>query len=424
MRKAVKAVTKYIHAVLILSLITPLLYAIAMPAESYDAKWLYAAGMFIILPVLAAGISAERCRSLVLYLVICLAASVLAVELANQSGAVLLADKRWGYVLFMAAEAFWVSLENFLQRLSRDKEVDSETYQPDWKPREGIFEKPKVGVLLYFVGIYIAGLLLVNSALCDQALAGGILYLFSLVLYGYVESTEQYLSLHNRVSALPARRIYGIKGSLVAAFLAILMLLSVMALSLRGYRQYTDVREWKTSLEIEVEPSAAEEMVPDGGGTDMVEALPFDTEETEPLPAWVDMLFRLLAALLLAAAFVGVLLIIRDIFRRFRDNYEENGDIVEDLTEVSDIAEKIKKEKRQRHFRSEREQVRYQYRRFIKKHRKGKPAAYETPHEIETLAQVADSPEGIKMHALYEEARYGREPAIVQRQQSSLGNPE
>jgi hypothetical protein len=165
-------------------------------------------------------------------------------------------------------------------------------------------------------------------------------------------------------------------------------------------------------------------MVPDGGGMDMMEQLPFDTEETTPLPAWVDTLFRLIAAFLLAAVFVGVIFVIRDIFRRFRENYEENGDIVEDLAEVPDVAEQIKKEKRYPHFRSGREQVRYQYRRFIKKHRKGKPAAYETPYEIETLAQVADSPEGIKMHALYEEARYGREIATAQMRQSSLDNQE
>lgn len=40
--------------------------------------------------------------------------------------------------------------------------------------------------------------------------------------------------------------------------------------------------------------------------------------------------------------------------------------------------------------------------------RKGKPGAYETPYEIESFAQVADSGEGRAMHRLYEEVRYGK----------------
>lgn len=100
---------------------------------------------------------------------------------------------------------------------------------------------------------------------------------------------------------------------------------------------------------------------------------------------------------------------IRMIFKQFRENYEENGDIVEELRENEEKAERLIKKKREPHFRSRREQVRYQYRRFIRKHRKGKPGAYETPYEIETLAEVAESEEGKEMHRMYEEVRYGRE---------------
>ena len=52
--------------------------------------------------------------------------------------------------------------------------------------------------------------------------------------------------------------------------------------------------------------------------------------------------------------------------------------------------------------------IRRVYRKFIRKHRKERPAVYETPREIELAAGVADTPEGQKLHEEYELARYGR----------------
>ena len=76
------------------------------------------------------------------------------------------------------------------------------------------------------------------------------------------------------------------------------------------------------------------------------------------------------------------------------------------MLEKPDVEENISKG-RFTFRKSEGDKVRIQYRRYIKKHRKDRPAPYETPQEIEVAAGVADSVEGKELHYKYEKVRYG-----------------
>lgn len=411
MRKGIKSVAVYLHTVLVLAIVIPTIYALALRAKAYDGEKLYMLGLLIVLPVVVTGIAIKRCRSLFSYLVIGAVVMFLTIELAIILGKAVLGDSVWGYVLILAAEVFWVTLERYLQRLSVDRNAGKgESYNPDYRPRESFFEHPHFGVEILFVVSYLVGLGFANPALCDQALWSGILYLFAAVLHRYVESTEEYLSLHKRGRNIPSRRIYGISGGILAAMLAVLLLFAVVAVIFGGQRHYTDLRDAKPFQESENESSTQQEWMQIGGSEiDMIAQMQEDLGETKPVPFWVDALFRLLGAVTLLGFLMAVVQTIRMIFQKFRENYEENGDIVEELQEESGTGDKLSKRKWEPHFRSRREQVRYQYRRFIRKHRKSKPGAYETPYEIETLAKVADSVEGKAMHQIYEEMRYGRE---------------
>lgn len=410
MRQGIKIAAKYIHTTLVLAIIIPALYAMALKVQSYDAEKLYLLALLVILPVLITGITIKKCKSLFLYLLVSVVSAVVTLELAVWSGKAVLGNLVWGYVFFLAAEIFWVILENFLERVSIDKDAkEGDTYAPDWKPRQGVFEKPRYGVLALFVASYVVGIGFSNPALCNQALGSAVLYLFLTAVYSYVERTEEYLELHKRVCNLPSKRIYGIGGGMLAAALAVIALFVLGAAFTGKYRQYTDLRDLELLSEISVEQFLPEETVQTGVGGDMMEMLQEEAQEAEPLPYWVEMIFRILTGIILLGFLVGVLQAIRMIFKQFRENYEENGDIVEELKENEEKEERLVKKKRELHFRSRREQVRYQYRRFIRKHRKEKPGAYETPYEIETLAEVAESEEGKIMHRMYEEARYGRE---------------
>lgn len=409
MRKAVKITAKYIHTVLLLAIIIPTLYAMALKAQKYDAGKLYVLALVVILPILITGAAIKKCKSLFFYLMISLGTAFVTMELALWSGKAVLGDMVWGYVFFLAAEIFWVALENFLERASIDKDAKKgDAYNPDWKPREGIFEKPRYMILFLFAVSYVVGLGFSNPALCNQALGSAVLYLFLVITYSYVECTEEYLSLHKRVCNLPSKRIYGISGGLLGAILAVILLFAVAAVFTGSYRRYTDVGEWEVFSEMKIEQFLPEEPTQAGGGADMMELLQGGLGETEPMPYWVELLFRVITGMILLGFFAGVAWTIQMMFKRFRENYEENGDIVEELREDDVMSEKLQKRKPELKFRSKREQMRYQYRRFIRKHRKGKPGAYETPYEIETFAKVADSEEGKAMHRMYEEVRYGR----------------
>lgn len=408
MRSGIKTAAIYIHTVLILAMIIPALYALMLRYGAYDGEKLYFLGLLTLLPVTVTEIAIKRCKSLLLYLAISIAAVYLMIKLAMTLGSAVLGDLVWGYVLLLAAEAAWVTLERFLQRASVDKTAGKgESYNPDYQPRESIFENPHFGVVCFFAAIYLEGLFVANPALCNQALGSAIVYLFAAALYYYVDRTEEYLALHKRVGNLPSKRIYGIGGGMLAAILAVLLLFAAAAVISGGERQYTDIREWKLFSELNLEQPVQEEWLQDGW-SDMAE-LQENLGETEPAPFWLDVLFWILGAVALLGFLAAVVQAIRAIFQKFRENYEENGDIVEELKEETGTAEKLSKRKREPRFRSRREQVRYQYRRFIRKHRKGKPEAYETPYEIETLANVTNSEEGKAMHRMYEEARYGRE---------------
>lgn len=410
MRKGVKIAAKYIHTTLVLAIIIPALYAMALKVQSYDAEKLYLLALLVIPPVLLTGITIKKCKSLFLYLLVSVASATVTLELAVWRGKAVLGNLVWGYVFFLAAEIFWVALENFLERVSIDRDAKGgDTYNPGWKPRQGVFEKPRYGVLALFVAAYPVGLGFSNPALCNQALGSAVLYLVLAAVYFYVERTEKYLVLHKRVCHLPSKRIYGIGGGILAAGLAVIALFVLGAAFTGKYRQYTDLRDLEILSEISIEQFVPEETVQTGGGGDIMEMLQEEAGEAEPLPYWVEMIFRILAGIILLGFLAAVLQAIRMIFKQFRENYEENGDIVEELKESEEKAERLIKKKRESRFRSRREQVRYQYRRFIRKHRKGKPGVYETPYEIETLAEVAESKEGKEMHRMYEEVRYGRE---------------
>lgn len=410
MRSCIKAGAKYIHSILLLAIIIPTIYAMAVNTEEYNGTMLYVLGLLVAIPVLLTGFTAAKCKSLFFYLLVSIASAAVTLELAVWSGKAALGKLVWGYVLFLAAEIFWVVLENFLERISANKDAGrGETYSPDWKPREGILEKPRYGVLTLFTAAYLVGLGFSNPALCNQALGSAALYLFLTAVFSYVERTEEYLALHKRVCNLPSKRIYGIGGGILAAALTVVALFVLAAAFTAKYRQYTDVRGWELLSEIKIEQFMPEETEGTGGGGDMMEMLQQEVGEAEPMPYWVEMIFRVLAGMIMLGFLAAVLQAIRMIFKQFRENYEENGDIVEELKEHREEAERLRKKKRETHLHSQRERVRYQYRRFIRKHRKGKPGAYETPHEIETLADVAESEEGKAMHRMYEEARYGRE---------------
>lgn len=57
---------------------------------------------------------------------------------------------------------------------------------------------------------------------------------------------------------------------------------------------------------------------------------------------------------------------------------------------------------------SEAQRIRRKYRKIIRKHRKDRPAPYESPIEIEVLAGLGEDEQMQKLHVQYEIVRYGK----------------
>ncbi len=54
------------------------------------------------------------------------------------------------------------------------------------------------------------------------------------------------------------------------------------------------------------------------------------------------------------------------------------------------------------------ERIKRRYRKTIRKHRKDRPAPYESPTEIEAGAGLKDDEQMRQLHKAYEEVRYGK----------------
>ena len=100
----------------------------------------------------------------------------------------------------------------------------------------------------------------------------------------------------------------------------------------------------------------------------------------------------------------AVVVAIKNIFQEFRQEIDENGDKIEDLEEKTESM-RIAAAREQD---SETNKIKRLYKRTIRKHRKERPAVYETPAEIEEKAGLAADAAMQALHVNYERVRYGR----------------
>lgn len=128
--------------------------------------------------------------------------------------------------------------------------------------------------------------------------------------------------------------------------------------------------------------------------------------EPKPTPRWLILLSYIMEAFVFLFIIILLVKSIISTFHAFRASKDENGDIVEELEDTDDVR-KITLPARRRKL-SERERIRKEYRKTIRRNRKDRPAASESPLEIEKNAGIADQKDIQELHRNYELARYGR----------------
>jgi hypothetical protein len=344
------------------------------------------------------------------YLLLSLAAIILTEGLVWLCGKNLFSGGiRTGYQVLLGMEMLWIVTDRLMARVrERKQQREGTEYGADVAVRQGLFQKPCWGVAGVLAGIYVLGQLVSIPVLCNEALGSLIVYFFLLVLYQFVDETEEYLGINHRVKNVPSRRIYGINGVFCLLFLIAAAVVAAVSVFTAGSRRYLVLEE----KEIQWEPQEIVWQEPEifpSDDADMEVMFPDETGVQLHPPAWLNKLVYVVFALAVAGGVVLLIRSIRELFARFRQQKDENGDVVEELTEPEQEESQIRKRIREQEPSSERERIRRRYRKTIRKYRKGAPAPHETPYEMETAAKIADTAEGRTLHELYEKARYGEE---------------
>ena len=408
MRKLIIKTSEWIHATLIMAAITPLLYALGAQGPDTIGQSLYYKCLLIVFPVAATDLAVKKCKGLLSYLAI--SALVSAVTFAT--GWAVAESLRpspifWVYLATLLVETTFVIAVRVSDRL-RQKEQDTPWVETDPSLRYSFNSLciPSFSFLIYFVSVYAIAVNLNNPAVCNIALFSAIVYTLITLLYQHVCETEKYLAINKRTCNIPSKRIYGIGNGMMAIFLLLLIIVILPALFTISNRHYRDIRNSLNSIHIDLMPTEEYGMQEDD--PDFMEMLIKQYGEPKPMPEWVNTLLNIMAVMVSLFFVEALIKFIYNTFRTFRGINDENGDIVEELEETIEGV-KIRKPYVIRRKLPERERIRKEYRKFIRKHRKERPAHYESPTEIEQNAGIAESEETRKLHEQYELARYGQE---------------
>ncbi len=244
---------------------------------------------------------------------------------------------------------------------------------------------------------------------CDMALYSAIVYLFLALLCTYFRASHAYLEINKRTKGIPKRRLYGVSFSMLLIFCAFLFLSILPAVLMADQRPYTDIRHWFDDVDLvsyEYESSSGFEGVA-SGGMGMMELLTDGEPAPEP-SAFMNGMFWVIGSVCVLALACGIIQLIRQVFRDFRNSSDENGDKIEGIEETEKSDVRLLPGRSHRGVDSDAEKIRRRYRKTIRKHRKDVPAPHEAPAEIEEQAGLKDDEQMQQLHRDYEKVRYGK----------------
>lgn len=407
MRKFIRKTAGWVHITLIMTIVTPLLYSLGAKGPDVIGQNLYFKCLVIVLPIVATDFAVKKCKGLLSYLAV--SAFVLAATVSI--GWLLTASLHqslifWVYMAVLFGETVYIIVIRISDRVHKKREAYTlEGTNPTWQPTFDSLGTPNFSVLIYFVLVYLIAVNLNNSTVCNAALFSAIVYTLVTFLYHHICETEKYIALNKNACNIPSKRIYGIGNGMMAIFLLLFVIMILPALFTISSRHYRDLRD--TSIPINIDyAQMMEESEMQHADPDTMELLMEQLGEPKPIPEWINTLFNMIAAVVFLFLIGSLIKFIYNTFRTFRGINDENGDVVEELQEIGQGI-KIRKAHVNSRKLPERERIRREYRRFIRKYRKERPARYESPTEIERNAGIVENEEAKELHRQYELARYG-----------------
>lgn len=404
---------EYLHAALFLAMFVPLVYAGTKWEDPAGTGALYLKCLLIIIPVIVTERAAKRVRSVILYFLICI---LLLAGMGLLTGAVAYLSGERGrfenyeicYCVGMVLETLFIAVRRFADRVQA---VKWEREEPLAAKQVSFLDAPARFLVWYFVALYLVGLCMYAKLLCDIAFYSAMFYIFLVLFYEFFGQTRAYLKMNKRTKGIPKRRLYGVGFSMLLVFALLLLAGMVPAVLLAGARQYTDVREWLGDVKFvpyDYESDAGFQP-PVSGGVDWMELL----EDGKPAPEpskFLNAIFWVIGMGCMIVFLYGVFQMIRQILQDFRNSRDENGDIIEEIADDQGVKQRehTLNQKGRRGVESEAERIRRRYRKTIRKHRKERPAPYESPAEIEEYAGLKNDEQMQQLHRKYEEVRYGK----------------
>lgn len=408
MRKYLKMGLEWIHLLLILSIIVPVIYMISLQREAEQLYRIYAAGYVLLVPIIVLKETAKKCKWFIQYLIVTVCVYLIVKAGAQKLGEILLDETVVSvYTVCINILTILVALQTYALRIYKVlKKKSKEMHDTSWEGTDFILDKPKTNISIWFVGVYFLALNFACPQVCNLALYSTIAYLIIAVAYEYIDKMEDYLKINEslcRVRNIPYKRIFGIGKFFLIGYLCLLLLVSIPAVLTANYRGYHDIRKTEPRKPVAMEQVSHLPQI----NEDIVKLIQSEVpeESSGEMPVIVNYMFYGFG--LVAVVFVLVALIkwVQHELAIFAHASYEDDDIVESL-EDSDEIEKVFRSKPVWK-KTEEDKIRRLYRKFIRKHRTEHPAAHETPTEIEMAAGVAETQEGKVMHEQYEMARYG-----------------
>ena len=410
MRKHLKTLLESIHLLLLFSTVLPILYMLGMERETGMIYRLYFAGYILFLSIIGVKKAASGCKTLPGYLLCSAAVLILTSIPAFGLGRFILSQTINGaYMLYIVLGTIAAFLESYFVRMhSIRRQRAKERMDSSFKQSEIALEKPKPAFCCYFICIYLLALNFDCAEVCNIAVVSTLCYLLISIGYQYIDRMEAYLNINNNACNLqniPYKRIFGIGKYFVFSYLFLILLAIIPALLTTNLREYRDFRQWILEREVdETELSEAESHRNFGVDPEM-EAMELMGPPKE-MPLFLKLLFQGAMLLLFAAILIALIRWIKEELSTFSQGIDESGDYIESLTAAD--RESAVKPIVSPHSQKKEDKIRKEYRKFVKKHRKERPAVHETPTEIEILAGVAQTEKGKELHEQYELARYGR----------------
>ncbi len=404
---------EYLHATLLFAMIVPLVYAATEWHDPAGTGALYLKCLLIVVPVIVTERAAKQIRSVILYLIVSV---LLLAGIGGMTGLICFLSGGKGhfeayeicYCVVILAETVFATIKRFADRVKAAK----------WKREEPLAARtvsflncPTLSLVGYFVVFYLLGLCLNAKLLCDIAFYSAIAYTFLALIYEYISTTKTYLERNRRTKGISKRRLYGVSFAMLLVFASLLLIGMMPAVFLAGQRQYTDIREWFNGVKLvpyEYEREA-EFQQPAAGGEDWIALLDDGQPPREPSQV-VIVVFRVIGIVCVLSFLYGVIQMTRQVLRDFRNSRDENGDRIEELSDEQMLrpSEEFFNRKGFRGAKSRAERIRRRYRKTIRKHRKERPAPYESPAEIEAYAGLTNDEQMQQLHREYEEVRYGK----------------